>query len=95
MIQQGFLFREFDQTPEHRQVRTGPTSLDHPAPQRLIYYKVRKNHNPQIAITAVWGLDISIDMALSKCQRQVCMSLMSNDAAKIENVFNLTPTVGY
>ena len=27
--------------------------------QKFIYYKVGKNHKPQIAITAVWGLEIS------------------------------------
>ena len=40
-------------------MRTGPRSLAHPASQRLVYYRVRKNHNPQIATTAVWGLDSS------------------------------------
>ena len=40
-------------------MRTGPKSLTRRLTKVLSTTKSEKNHNPQIAITAVWGLDIS------------------------------------
>ena len=40
-------------------VRTGPKSLTRRLLKVLSTTKSEKNYNPQIATTAVWGLDIS------------------------------------